>query len=262
MGSQSSKERTASEPSTNIGSPPSQRFTRRSKKNRESKGVGTPPIDGEGTARALTAARDRDSPPAKTPTEVENERISGAAATRLSAAYRGSKARRSVAFVRQPSVDAVYRSLDVDLEAANIVQAAGHAGIFKRSSEHTIIKTATNREKAVYEAVQATSLRAFLPAYHGAQETESMCHLFLEDLTVGMNRPAVMDIKMGVRTFLESEAENPKRRLDLVRVSRCGAARTTLHGSATVPGRARDKHAATRITRHGRSAPACTISTP
>jgi len=43
-----------------------------------------------------------------------------------------------------------------------------------------------------------------------------MCHILMEDLTAGMRAPAVMDIKMGFRTFLESEADNPKRRLDLV----------------------------------------------
>eukprot|EP00966_Prymnesium_polylepis_P013891 320351-Prymnesium_polylepis.1 len=146
------------------------------------------------------------------------------AATRLSAAYRGNRARASICVHRFPSVggdgDGVYRSLDLPLAAEDgFVQAAGHAGMFKvgharaaprrergvaggthtvrrlptehaarpcssqRSSESTIIKTATKREQYVYEAVQSTSLQRFLPGYHGCNDSESMCDIILQDLT-------------------------------------------------------------------------------
>lgn len=135
------------------------------------------------------------------------------AVTRVSAAFRGHSLRNSLDNKRQDTAEKALVHQPVGEHS--FVQAAGHAGIFKRKDKNVITKAATKREQCVYEAVQATPLQQFLPEYHGAEEAEAMCNIFLEDLTAGMEAPAVMDIKMGMRTFLESEADNPKLRPDL-----------------------------------------------
>lgn len=42
-------------------------------------------------------------------------------------------------------------------------------------------------------------------------------YIEIEDLTKNFTSPAVMDIKLGTRTFLESEVGNLTKRLDLYR---------------------------------------------
>lgn len=123
------------------------------------------------------------------------------AAIRLSAAYRGHSARSSVQWDSGERT----RQSTVAAGIAPFVQAAGHAGMFLKRPDGIVVKTATKREQVAIESLQGTSLQRFLPAFHGADEYESVTRIFLEDVTAGMRRPAVMDIKMGMRTFVESE---------------------------------------------------------
>ncbi|EDW52302.1 inositol-trisphosphate 3-kinase homolog [Drosophila sechellia] len=54
-----------------------------------------------------------------------------------------------------------------------------------------------------------------VPAYFGIQEMQSQHFIELQDLLAGFRDPCVMDIKMGSRTFLESEVSNATLRPDL-----------------------------------------------
>lgn len=54
-----------------------------------------------------------------------------------------------------------------------------------------------------------------VPKFYGIHEFGGETYLELQDLLHGFHDPAVMDIKMGRRTFLESEASNDTLRSDL-----------------------------------------------
>ncbi|XP_016945719.3 inositol-trisphosphate 3-kinase homolog isoform X1 [Drosophila suzukii] len=54
-----------------------------------------------------------------------------------------------------------------------------------------------------------------VPAYFGIQEMQGQHYIELQDLLSGFRDPCVMDIKMGSRTFLESEVSNATLRPDL-----------------------------------------------
>ncbi|KAH8263084.1 hypothetical protein KR044_004238 [Drosophila immigrans] len=54
-----------------------------------------------------------------------------------------------------------------------------------------------------------------VPAYLGLREMQSQHYIELQDLLAGFKDPCVMDIKLGSRTFLESEVSNQTLRPDL-----------------------------------------------
>jgi len=104
-------------------------------------------------------------------------------------------------------------------DAANhaVIQVAGHSGMFHRLSESVLVKQGTAGEAAAYAGIAGTSLENFVPkCLHSVCQGDVQL-LYIEDLTSRYIRPCVMDIKIGTRTFLESDAANPKRRLDLMR---------------------------------------------
>lgn len=56
---------------------------------------------------------------------------------------------------------------------------------------------------------------SIVPKFLGVSESNGETFLKLQDLLHGFNNPAVMDIKIGRRTFLESEVSNTELRNDL-----------------------------------------------
>ena len=101
---------------------------------------------------------------------------------------------------------------------ACMLQAGGHPNTFKRDEEDPagiLVKEGTSHEKAIYEALQAETLREFTPRYHGHMENGALTLLRLGDETAKCKRPCVMDIKLGTRTFVESEVEKLQPRRDL-----------------------------------------------
>ena len=93
-------------------------------------------------------------------------------------------------------------------------QVAGHAGTFK--SEHGyLLKALTEGEAKILEAIQDTPLKQFIPQYMGRVERDGEHFLKMQDVLLPYNEPHVMDVKLGLRTFDESVASNPKRRPDL-----------------------------------------------
>ncbi|KAL1503549.1 hypothetical protein AB1Y20_012028 [Prymnesium parvum] len=112
---------------------------------------------------------------------------------------------------------------DVEGEAVepgspHLIQVGGHGTIAKcKEKPGAIVKEVPQCEKVVYESVQGTPIEQLLPAYHGCETHGSYYMIRLQNLTAGMKRPCVMDIKMGRRTFLESETSNSKLRVDLAK---------------------------------------------
>lgn len=71
-------------------------------------------------------------------------------------------------------------------------------------------------EKTAYEALSLDpALRGLVPHYHGSVAYKDHTFIELQDLLHGFSDPHVIDVKMGTRTFLESEVGNPTARADL-----------------------------------------------
>ncbi|XP_076064667.1 inositol 1,4,5-triphosphate kinase 2 [Oratosquilla oratoria] len=101
------------------------------------------------------------------------------------------------------------------------VQLAGHHGNFKAGSKQgTILKKLCPTEEKALDALMTDALRQYVPQFIGVMDgSEGEKFLQLQDLLSAFTSPCVMDIKMGVRTYLEDELakarENPKLRKDM-----------------------------------------------
>merc|ERR1712046_515165 len=96
-----------------------------------------------------------------------------------------------------------------------------------RISEHEIWKLTDAPEQNMLRLLmQSEEMRHIVPEYFRdvpltkwdgrPPQGEAVC-IALQDLTSGFGEfPSVMDIKVGVRTFLEDEVSNPKLRPDLL----------------------------------------------
>jgi len=87
-------------------------------------------------------------------------------------------------------------------------QAAGHAGVLK--SGNTLLKKYSDQEFEIYEHLknnQSPEVLKYFPGYFGrtyivnAETQQPEHYIILEDLTEGMEKPCIMDIKMGRQTF-------------------------------------------------------------
>jgi 1D-myo-inositol-triphosphate 3-kinase len=58
-------------------------------------------------------------------------------------------------------------------------------------------------------------IRAWIPSFHGTHQSGDSRYISLGNLLHGFKNPRVMDVKMGIRTFVESESQNKKLRKDL-----------------------------------------------
>jgi 1D-myo-inositol-triphosphate 3-kinase len=98
------------------------------------------------------------------------------------------------------------------------VQIAGHKDAFRKMTPDTVCKEANPIEKRALEILMTDPhMRQVVPLYHGQLTVEGKDYLQLEDLLKPFKDPIVMDIKMGLRTFLESEVSNQKLRSDLLK---------------------------------------------
>ncbi|XP_025206661.1 inositol-trisphosphate 3-kinase homolog isoform X2 [Melanaphis sacchari] len=96
-------------------------------------------------------------------------------------------------------------------------QLSGHPDCFAPASLGTIWKKCSGgTERDVYEALSnEPSLQDIVPKYYREVEYNGQTFIELQDLLYGFRDPNVMDIKMGTRTFLESEVKNSSARRDL-----------------------------------------------
>ncbi|KAH8327910.1 hypothetical protein KR067_001507 [Drosophila pandora] len=91
----------------------------------------------------------------------------------------------------------------------------------------SIVPTSTGIVRKRIAGVEDSEVRAYrlicqepqtaqiVPAYFGMRELQGQHYIELQDLLSGYRDPCVMDIKMGCRTFLESEVNNATLRPDL-----------------------------------------------
>ncbi|CAD6999196.1 unnamed protein product [Ceratitis capitata] len=99
------------------------------------------------------------------------------------------------------------------------MQLSGHpesilpttAGIVRKR-----VANLTDNEVLAYKMLtQEPQTAKIVPQFYGAQEVNGDYFIELQDLLTGFKDPCVMDIKMGCRTFLESEVTNKTLRSDL-----------------------------------------------
>lgn len=98
-------------------------------------------------------------------------------------------------------------------------QLSGHPDCFAPAGVGTIWKKCSGgTERDVYEALSnEPSLQDIVPKYYREVNYNNQTFIELQDLLYGFRDPSVMDIKMGTRTFLESEVKNTSARQDLYR---------------------------------------------
>ncbi|XP_021941752.1 inositol-trisphosphate 3-kinase homolog isoform X3 [Zootermopsis nevadensis] len=99
-------------------------------------------------------------------------------------------------------------------------QLSGHPDCFAPAGPGTIWKKRNggpeNAEREVYEALGADpAMRDVVPRYFREVEFQGEKFIELQDLLHGFSDPHVMDVKMGTRTFLESEVQKTAARPDL-----------------------------------------------
>ncbi|PAV83399.1 hypothetical protein WR25_16130 [Diploscapter pachys] len=101
------------------------------------------------------------------------------------------------------------------------VQLSGHEGSIVPATPHTLYKKQASNcsEARAYEAISRDrALDGFTPKYYTELQKDEERFIEIEDLLqqfADPTRTTIMDIKVGTRTFLESEVSNTKKRADL-----------------------------------------------
>eukprot|EP00050_Salpingoeca_kvevrii_P006834 m.292010 g.292010 ORF g.292010 m.292010 type:complete len:420 (+) comp12552_c0_seq1:306-1565(+) len=100
------------------------------------------------------------------------------------------------------------------------VQLAGHKDNFVPGlGQGTICKKGSEMERNALEALMGDVLAPYVPLFYKEVEMgeEGEIYLEMEDLLTGFEHPCVMDVKMGIRTFRETEVKKKDRRKDLLK---------------------------------------------
>ncbi|CAG2107432.1 unnamed protein product [Medioppia subpectinata] len=99
----------------------------------------------------------------------------------------------------------------------NWVQLSGHEDSFALAGPGTIWKkrSTDDTEVRAYEALMQDSMCEMVPKFFRDVFYNGDYFIELEDLLFEYKDAAIMDIKMGTRTFLEGEVTNQKARTDL-----------------------------------------------
>lgn len=99
------------------------------------------------------------------------------------------------------------------------IQLAGHPGAFAPAGPSTIWKRRINfkdsTETRAYEMLMKDSAHEIVPEFFREVEYNGEYFIEIEDLLQHFINPNIMDIKIGKRTFMESEVKNPVLRKDL-----------------------------------------------
>ncbi|KAM8898594.1 inositol-trisphosphate 3-kinase C isoform 2-T2 [Spinachia spinachia] len=99
------------------------------------------------------------------------------------------------------------------------MQVVGHAGSFHVGDYGTLLKRFCEGEQQCYLRLMEDVLRPYVPAYHGVVQRDEQNYNIMDNLLTHFNRPAIMDCKMGSRTYLEGELlvarERPQPRKDM-----------------------------------------------
>ena len=134
-------------------------------------------------------------------------------------------------------------------------RAAGRSAIAKLN-EYVLIKTSTEREKEVYEAMP-DPLKPFVPKFHGVADIYSSdeSNLLLENLVAGMEMPCAMDLKVGQRQHTDEDGhEKVLKKTLLAKSTTSSTMGLRLHGLKAIcynmdkyQGRALDKDGLTSV---------------
>ncbi|XP_068601018.1 inositol-trisphosphate 3-kinase C [Brachionichthys hirsutus] len=98
------------------------------------------------------------------------------------------------------------------------LQVVGHAGTFRVGDCGTLLKRFCEEERQCYLRLMEDTLRPFVPAYHGVVQQDEQDYNVMDNLLTNFNSPAIMDCKMGSRTYLEElllAQERPRPRKDM-----------------------------------------------
>ncbi|KAH8341642.1 hypothetical protein KR059_012853 [Drosophila kikkawai] len=99
------------------------------------------------------------------------------------------------------------------------MQLSGHPESIVPTSTGIVRKRIAGEQDSEVHAYrlicQEPQTAQIVPAYFGMRDMQSQHYIELQDLLAGFRDPCVMDIKMGSRTFLESEVSNATLRPDL-----------------------------------------------
>lgn len=97
------------------------------------------------------------------------------------------------------------------------VQLSGHEDSFALAGPGTIWKkrSSDSTEVHVYESLMREPISEMIPKFYRDVQYKGDNFIELEDLLYNYKDASIMDIKMGCRTFLESEVMNGKARNDL-----------------------------------------------
>ena len=100
---------------------------------------------------------------------------------------------------------------------SNWVQLSGHEDSFALAGPGTIWKrrSTDDTEVRAYEALMQDSMSEMVPKFFRDVKYKGDNFIEMEDLLYEFKDAAIMDIKMGTRTFLESEVKNTMARHDL-----------------------------------------------
>uniref|UniRef100_G3QAH5 Kinase n=1 Tax=Gasterosteus aculeatus aculeatus TaxID=481459 RepID=G3QAH5_GASAC len=92
-------------------------------------------------------------------------------------------------------------------------------GSFHVGDYGTLLKRFCEGEQQCYLRLMEDVLRPYVPAYHGVVQRDEQNYNIMDNLLTHFNRPAIMDCKMGSRTYLEGELlvarERPQPRKDM-----------------------------------------------
>ncbi|XP_012940850.1 inositol-trisphosphate 3-kinase B [Aplysia californica] len=91
------------------------------------------------------------------------------------------------------------------------IQLAGHQGNFHAGDAGSVLKRLDPREQACFKKLMSDSLKDFVPEYRGDVDKNGETFIQLQDLLCDFTSPCVMDVKMGVRTYLEDELHKARR---------------------------------------------------
>ncbi|CAG2103036.1 unnamed protein product [Medioppia subpectinata] len=100
------------------------------------------------------------------------------------------------------------------------VQLAGHQGNFLcGQTQGTILKKLNGTEETCFKLITNDVIKPLVPEYLKTINMNNDSFLELEDLLAKFENPSIMDVKMGVRTYLEDELTKarvrPKLRKDM-----------------------------------------------
>ncbi|CAL1533214.1 unnamed protein product [Lymnaea stagnalis] len=91
------------------------------------------------------------------------------------------------------------------------IQLAGHQGNFHAGEAGSVLKKLDAREQLCFVKLMADKLKDCVPEYRGDVEKNGESYIQLQDLLCTFNHPCVMDVKMGVRTYLEDELQKARK---------------------------------------------------